>query len=325
MSIQLPDSARFYMQAALKPAQGSRFQPTGFPDLGAAEFQTPDGEKMVLVESAQSVANRLEEVCWDKANKDLVPCLSGLPFVRVVGPDGEYLTSSIEESHRLNSPYLLEDRDNGFFEELKTRLGGLERGRVDLQKLAEVLFEMDPNSLLHGIFLAKKELAGGRLRLPRVISGFIEAAAASPVTSGGVKMDGVDPGGKGFGGSANTGFGHVPFSRTEYTGKLVAYFAIDLAQIRSFRLGDAAEKLLFALALYKIQRFLRDGLRLRTACDLDVDQGAGGVTVTRPDGFQLPEIGALESMLPGLIKACEADFASPPVREVTFTEYKAAK
>ena len=39
-----------------RPVQGDRFQPTGFPSLGAATYQTKDGVKL-LVESAQSMAN----------------------------------------------------------------------------------------------------------------------------------------------------------------------------------------------------------------------------------------------------------------------------
>ena len=40
------------------------------------------------------------------------------------------------------------------------------------------------------------------------------------------------------------------------------------------------------------------GLRLRTACDLDVTE----VTVTRPDGFDLPAPDDIESELPRLIE-----------------------
>ena len=53
------------------------------------------------------------------------------------------------------------------------------------------------------------------------------------------------------------------------------------------------------LALFKIRKFLAEGLRLRTACDLDVCE----VMVTRPGGFALPELGEIESELPGLIEA----------------------
>jgi CRISPR-associated protein Csb1 len=54
------DQPRLLLKALLKPLQGYRFQPTGFPDLGAALYDGPDGKRMLLVESAQSMANRLE-------------------------------------------------------------------------------------------------------------------------------------------------------------------------------------------------------------------------------------------------------------------------
>ena len=34
---------RILLEATLHPAQGTRFQPTGFPDLGAATFRSPSG------------------------------------------------------------------------------------------------------------------------------------------------------------------------------------------------------------------------------------------------------------------------------------------
>lgn len=325
MTIALPSDSRLYLEVPLRPAQGARFQPTGFPDLGAAEFKRP-GDKdrtVVLVESAQSVANRMEEVCWDAAKETVVHELHGLPYVVVrKEADGPVLTSSILESHRLNSPYLLESSDTGFMQTLKNSLGGLETGRVDLRKLAEVVFHFDPNSLVHGLFLAKKELAGGRLRIPRMLTGFIEADDASPATSGGVKRDDVDPTGKALGTGANNGFGHVPFSRTEYTGLLRAYFAIDLAQLRAYALGDAPTQLLFALSLFKIHRFLRDGLRLRTACDLEVD---GPIEVKRPSGYAVPTLAEVEAALPGLVAASKSAFASPAVTEAIYTIKKKAK
>jgi CRISPR-associated protein Csb1 len=56
---QLDSAPRLLMHADLKPVQGDRFQPTGFADLGAAVYERPDGTRMLLVESAQSMANRL--------------------------------------------------------------------------------------------------------------------------------------------------------------------------------------------------------------------------------------------------------------------------
>ncbi|MDN5924090.1 MAG: type I-U CRISPR-associated RAMP protein Csb1/Cas7u [Xanthomonadales bacterium] len=309
----LASSPRLLIEAHLKPLQGTRVQPTGFPDLGAAEYSSPDGSsRMVLVESAQSMANRLETVCWDDVNDDWVKPLLGLPLVKVLDKAGDPLTNSVLEAHRLNSPYILEGKDKTVLDMLKSELANMEEGRVDTRKLAATLLRVDTNAVLHGIFLAKKELAGGRLRLPRALSAFIEANDAKIAASGGVKNDSVNPSG-----DTAKGFGNVPFSRDEYVSpQITAYFNLDLAQVRAFGLGDAVEKLLIALALYKIQRFLTIGLRLRTACDLEAET----VVATRPQDFALPSLEALEQALPALIEvvAKEGRFADPRVTEVTY-------
>ena len=288
--------SRLLIEARLKPVQGTRFQPTGFPNLGPAEYDSPDGRgRTVLVESAQSMANRLEAVCWDTVADDWVQPLRGLPVVKVVDADGKPLTNSLIEAHRLNSPYILEGKDKTVVDLLKERLAAMEVGRVDLRELARVLLEFDTNALLHGVFLAKSDLAGGRLRLPRSLSAFVEADNARVAASGGVKNDSVNPSG-----DAAKGFGNVPFARDEYVAEeITAYFNLDLRQVRAFGLGEHVERLLIMLAFFKIRKFLIAGLRLRTACDLDVS----GVTVTRPEGFDLPGLGEIESELPGLIEA----------------------
>lgn len=309
----LSGQPRLLMEAILKPVQGTRFQPTGFPDLGHSVYDAPDGAgQVVLVESAQSMANRLEAVCWDEVADDWVAPLRGLPLVKVVKADNEPLTNSVLEAHRLNSPYILEGKDQTVVNILKERLADMEEGRVNLGELARVLLEFDTNALLHGVFLAKKTLAGGRLRLSRALSAFIEATDAKVATSGGVKNDAVNPSG-----DTSKGFGNVPFARDEWTAKeIVAYFNLDLRQIRSFGLGEAVEKLLIALALFKVQKFLDEGLRLRTACDLDRIEHR----VMRPKAFVLPSLDALCDELPPLIEAVAQQdcFHDPRVLTVTY-------
>jgi len=308
----LADSPRLLLEADLRPLQGTRFQPTGFPNLGAALYDGPDGTPMLLVESAQSMANRLEAVCWDEPADDWVAPLRGLPVVKVVDTDGKPLTNSVLEAHRLNSPYILEGQDTSVFDLLKKELADMEEGQVDIRKLAAVLLRLDTNALVHGVFLAKKELAGGRLRMPRLLSAFIEAEQVHIAQSGGVKNDIVDPSG-----DTSRGFGNVPFAREEYTApRITAYFNLDLSQLRAFGLGEAVERLLTALALFKIRRFLETGLRLRTACDLECT----ALRVARPEGYAVPELAELEAALPGLIEAVAAEgrLADPRVTTVTW-------
>lgn len=287
---------RLLFAIPLVPLQGRRFQPTGFPGLGAATYQTLDGTSL-LVESAQSMANRLELALWDAAAQDLKPEGAGLSHVRVLR-HGAFLTDTVLEAHRLNSPYLLEGSDRTFFDTLKQALGGLESGPVDRGRLAAVLLRFDVGSLLHGVFLAKKELAGGRLRVPRALSAFIEADGVRTAASGGVKNDHVNPSGE-----TKTGFGNVPFARDEFTAeRITLYVNLDLAQLRGYGLGSAVEHLLTVLALYKLRTLLDGGLRLRSACDLRVDTDT--IVASAPAGFVLPALPELREALSPAIAAC---------------------
>jgi CRISPR-associated protein Csb1 len=216
-------------------------------------------------------------------------------------------------------------RDDGFKDRLREAAGLPEKesgaGVVSRRKLAEAAFRYDPGSVLHGVFLEK---LAGVARLQRCLSGFIEAYDAKVSDSGGVKNDRVAPSPSalkeiGLAVGAAEGFGNVPFHRTEYTAKrITAFFNLDLAQIRAYGLGESAERFLVTLALWKVRKFLEKGLRLRTACDLDME---GELAVTRPgDGFGVPSTLELESELPALIAVCASEglFANPPVTRLSF-------
>lgn len=288
---------RLLFATPLKPVQGERFQPTGFPGLGAATYQTPSGDKL-LVESAQSMANRLETVCWDTTRNKPVPALNGISHITVTRRRA-FLTDSMLESHRINSPYILEGKDKSFYHTLKQELGGLEEGPIDRSLLGRVLLKFDVGSLIHGVFLAKKDLAGGRLRVARALSAFIEASGVMIAPSGGVKNDHVNPSG-----DTKSGFGNVPFSRDEYTAERIECFVnLDLAQIRGYGLGDPVTNLLIILSLFKIRKLMGGDLRLRTACDLaPVNQEQ--ILATQPRGFQLPALSALEPAVQQAIESC---------------------
>lgn len=303
----LQNEPRLLIEAELKPVQGSRFQPTGFPDLGAATFKRPNGTSMLLVESAQSMANRLEEVCWNKADDNIDEKLNGLSHI-VVTLDNGQTTNSLLEAHRLNSPYVIAQSTNSIVKEkVKVTVGDGESGVLDIRSLAQVVFKLDAGSLLHGVFLEK---IAGRLRLQRLLSGFIESEGVNTVASGGVKLDRIAPSVKD---GAKDGYGNVPFARTEFVAeKTTAFFNLDLATMRGYGLGEAAEKLLIALSLFKILRFLKTGLRLRTACDFDLEN----LTITRPKNLSVDDTNALlaeiENALPDLIAAC--NFGEQPLQ-----------
>jgi len=305
----IKDEPRLLMVVELKPLQGERFQPTGFPDLGPAEYLSPDGRTMLLVESTQSMANRLESVCWDDDAEDLIEPLRGLPYIHVDLGDGSY-TNSILEAHRINSEYIM--RNSDFKKQLEAELDTSKEKPINFKNVYRALLKYDVNSLIHGTFL---EEIDGRIRVPRMLSSFIEAYDVNPVMSGGVKFSRVSP-------QKKEGVGHVPYSRMEYTAKTIkAFFNIDLAGIRGFGLGEDVERLLVLLSLYKIRKFLREGLRLRTACDLKV---VGDLRITCPqkEGLEVPDLKTLEKALPEIIKECSKKgyFADPPVTKIKYKD-----
>lgn len=316
---KLKGAKRLLIEAQLRPIQGERFQPTGFADLGAATYQLPDGTRMLLVESAQSMANRFEQALMGPDNK-LIPELEGLPYVAAkLEGDMDTVTNSLLEAHRLNSPYIISDK--GFKEAFSQKAGYQRYLPLDWQKIAAAVLHYDANALLHGVFMANLE--DGRIKMPRALSAFIEARDAREVFTGGVKNNPIDPTGemRSVDNLKNV-YGNVPYQRVEFTaGEITAYFNLDLGQLRSFGLSDEAVELLIALALYKIAWFLEEGTRLRTACDFMMYKGP---EVKRPTDFTMPDRETLLACVRDRIKACKELFADPPVTEVT-TKVKLVK
>lgn len=311
---------RVLVEADLAPVQGDRFQPTGFADLGAAFYTLPDDTPMLLVESAQSMANRLEQTILTP-DGELVKDVEGLSYV-CADLTGEGVpkvrVSSLTEAHRLASPYLIlgediSDKHTSFSQIFKTEAESSEKGKLDWPRIHATLFKYDVNSLLHGVFLAN--LDGGRIRVPRLISAFIEARNAREVVSGGAKKA-LDPGGtiRHAAAPQKDVFGNVIYQRSEYVAeRITAYFNLDAASIRRLGLPEAAQELLACLGLYKMRLLLEGDLRLRTACDLRLK---GEINVT--EGMAaLPDAATLLKALQAAIAACRGLFADPPVTLLT--------
>lgn len=311
---KLESKPRLLLEVELRPVQGERFQPTGFADLGAAIYTLPDGRRNILLESAQSMANRLEQTCLEGNGPRIVEGLKGLPYVlvKLIGAT-ETETSSLIEAHRINSPFIISDVN--FQKNFKNKAGYTKGLPLDWKKIGATLFFYDPNSLLHGAFMANLE--DGRVKVPRAITGFIEAEEAQEAASGGVKNNPLDPTGKIRAENYDKDvYSNVPYHRMEYTAKrIVAYFNLDLALLDGYCLDSKAKELLVALGLYKIRRFLASGLRLRTACDL---AAKGDIKVVAPTAFVIPDERTLLEIIQEDIKACTRKglFAVPFVTEI---------
>ena len=319
MVTDLENVSRLLMEVELTPVQGTRFQPTGFPDMGAAIYERPDGKRMILVETAQSMANRLEQVCMDGFGPHIAKELEGLPYIlaKLVG-DVTSETSSLFEAHRINSPFIMTGittQNQKFKDILKTEMEYAKGRQIDWKKVAKVLFKYDPNALLHGVFLANFE--DGRIKIPRALTGFIEAEDIREAASGGVKNNPLDPTGKIRAEDYDKDvYSNVPYHRMEFSSsRITAYFNFDLALLDGYGLGKEGKGLLVNLGLYKIARFLNSGLRLRTACDFKT---AGDVLVKEPASFSFPSDTNLLKQVQEGIDACRRKkmFADPPVTEL---------
>lgn len=279
---------RVVIEARLDLANGSFFQPTGFPDIDACIFVDKDGYRRCLVESEQSMANRLEAVCMQAPGTWRVPFEGQLPVIRIVDGNGDLLGTSLTEPHRLSSTYILEgtrDSNSNLQEILRDKLGVSKDGkRWPLDKrseLSRVVFALDPAAILHGFQFMQWSAVG--LRQQRLLHARMEAVLAgdSDVHYGAVKVDSIDP--KGHREKSNIGQSLAHKARL-VPKSIIATFEIDVLGLRERwlvgnkpgppkendepekkkRLEDAVaqnkkpQRFLLALALWKIRQFLAD-------------------------------------------------------------------
>lgn len=315
--------SRLCFDAELAPVLGSTFQPTGFPDVGAATFtRFEDGEEVpsLLVESVQSMANRLEATAWDSATDEPVPEVAGLPYVRVLrAGTGEFLTSSRLEAHRLASPFVHAATLNGssMFTVIRDRLGLARDTPLNRRHMARAVAGLDPLCLVHGVFFSQKEW-WGQPKFERAVSAVIEAWGVQRAVSGGRKSDRVRHQLGEEGGGTAEGYGSVPFHRTEWTAKtIIASFVVDTELLRSYGLPEPVTELLETLALWEIRRLLDGTLRLRTACDLQI------LSVASRNGSTLPTLDELTARLAELLPQGSEVFGDGAPLTVEWTGKKA--
>lgn len=286
---QLYVQDRVVITASLNLTNGHFLQPTGFPDIDVCIYRDQEGRRRCLVESEQSMSNRLEAVCM-KSPGVWVDDLKGLPLIVVKNKDGHLLATNLTEPHRIASSYILEGKRAGnadmralFAAKLGLRDGGdfwpLDK-RADLEQL---VFALDPAALLHGFQFVQWKFVG--LRQARIIHARLEAELADDpeVHYGMVKWDAIEPESTREE-RANKGQSIAAKSRI-VPKNITATFEIDLLALKSFSLEEDRKKFLLGLGLWKIGAFLANkasfdprsrstgpSLRLRADCYLTCDE-----------------------------------------------------
>ena len=299
---------RVLIAAELHLAHGSFFQPTGFPDIGACIYTDGSGQRRCLVESEQSMANRLEAVCMKAPGVWREPLSGRLPVLRVRDKEGRLLATNLTEPHRIASSYVVE----GFINENGSREAKLEakisehvgiKGNVwpleRRDKLTQIVFALDPAAILHGFQFMQWAAVG--LRAARLLHARLEATLAGEdgeVHYGLVKVDGIEPDASA---KKYSNKGQSIAAKARYVPRSIeATFEIDVLALREKSLvaachgegaadssaNEEAQRFLLALALWKIHMFLTNApsfdartgdtmgaLRLRADCSLAVGKG----------------------------------------------------
>ncbi len=282
------------LTATFEPIGGDRFQPAGFPEIGHVIYKAPrengSTDNVCIIDSAASMANHLETVCQRGAHDlDLVDELDGMPFIRCVTGDlengklsrdkREVIVTSLTEGHRIASSYFLDgaalkgdgtEGDESFDSDLIKRFGIVLAGSSKAHPPAErwwdvfkTIFEVDPNSLIHGVLFPKWQI-----KIARVLTAHLEAFGAGRVDRSGVKFDRL----------GKTTSGQPIFAVDDATAESIrATFVIDVSLIRSFgrKKGDVTlglsnkqQEFLVALALWKINKLIASPFRFRSGCHL---------------------------------------------------------
>jgi len=304
---------RIYITADL--AADDLIQPVGFKDIGNVAPYRMGDHKELLIDTEAAMANWLEAPLMCEPDEvTLVTPLKGLPHVQAIIKENNQeriLTTSLLEAHRIASYYLFGYKQKGsvipteFGKELQAKLQGKAAYPGYFQELVKAIFQVDPNSLVHGVFFP--HLQGVKNRIPRTLSVRVRGINPEAVSLGGVKLERVTA----SGGDAKKGASQVPYFRKLFAVERVEFrAAIDVHQIRQFGFGEGTQAvglsepqktLILALCLWKIRKFLTLPYRPRTACDLMPNEQLSA------NWSDFPSLEDLEKQLPKLIKEAYQD------------------
>lgn len=309
------------LDVELEPVGSPTFQPATFANTGHSFYQDRKGRLSVVVESVASMANMLEATVWNEAEGRPIDPVAPLPWVEVRTPDGAHYTSSRTAAHRLFAAAMVngtvEGTDKGFDSLLKGKLGGDPRPPV-ARTVAAAAWELDPLTLLHGLWIASPKIWDGRARLTRALSARIDAHEVwtQDVQVGGQKTaDSVVEAGEGQSGRAKGDqavFGEIPHHTSEVSAaSILARIVLDLGLLRSYGLGVKRELALIAVGALQIRELLDAWPRRRSRCTLlPVD---GSNAVKEPAEWTLPEGPELRAACLELCGAAVGDGEGAPL------------
>jgi CRISPR-associated protein Csb1 len=318
------ESVRYLaLEVELSPLAGPTIQLTTFANTGSSFYVAPDGSLSAVVDSVASMANQLELTVWDEAGCEPQKSITPLPWVRVVDEDGAYFTSSRRAAHRLNAHSVMTGTADGqtFEAYLASKLSGAKP--PELRRLAEVVWDSDPLSLIHGCWFPG--IWDGRARIVRALSARIDAI--------GVESQAVQVGGqksadhlsevatRQSGAEGKTVEGEVPVYMSEVSARsVVASILLDVGLLRSYSLQAERERALIAVGVLMVNELIGAWPRRRSRCVLAPNK----VTVRTPESWAVPELVELrDECFARCAKAIGGDSRNNP-RDVLLVRKKGA-
>lgn len=245
-------------------------QAAKFKDVGNSTW-TEEGGQSVLLASPQQFANLLEaQAMQPGVGAELVDCLAGLPYVRLMDKEGKYLASSLDLPHRLASGHIAY---NNALKRFRQQL----QNEIEAVGLYQAVFSICPMSLLHGVFFSHFPVKD---RITRTISGSIVGRGAvvavmgmsvqDPVAADAETIEGLrEHYAIGSGRPSTAGLGNIISHEAQYVcERIETKLSIDHRLIESYRLPREAERVMHLLALWKAAKLLNEPVRVRSGCDL---------------------------------------------------------
>lgn len=308
--------SRLHIQATLKVAsgRGDRFQPASYANQGPCYYKIPGANgklrDALIVDTTQAMANWLEHICWPAGKEDYLPEFKGIPYVKVLDGDNgnQFLTSSVLESHRLNSRYIYDGKpqtadssldlktDQEFRSFLKTKYFKTNNNRpFPMGRFLSKIFDLDPACLLHGVFMAGGdgfEGLEGRARWARTLAASVHAEDPQRLYPGGAYVDHV------------SGSHNIPHTGDHATsGKITMNFILNVQALKDFEIEEDKHesglaslqiKFLIAFALRKILAITteRAFFQPRSWCEFQFDKIE---VIDGKDGSKWDDISAKES------------------------------
>jgi CRISPR-associated protein Csb1 len=310
MAFALPAlvSSHTNLTIELKPLTDSVF-PAIFKDVGHSLWINPvTGKQDLLIDSPNSLANRLESVLSISNTGKPIDLLEGISYCYLKDVTGKTIVTTLQLPHRIGSgPIALTKQDD-----FKKRL------QADIKEngLHAAVLRYDTLSLIFGTWLSR--IDGGHGKISKVITARIVGRNVTRVNVGGTKQEASPIKAMGIS-SANVdvsafegnnikgsdiGIGTLPFQKYEFVAaKYELQISINWNLIDAYDLPEHCKAMLRSIVSLCVYELLSQQLYCRTNCSFIPD---GKFDCT---GLDLPSSKEVLAALPGQIKACKDDMA----------------